>query len=113
MILLRCGCAAICLTLLILPAAFADECALEAPICAARGAVFRIETYDPAASAVRISANLLVTNRHVVADETAVRIVLADNSWPSSRAGVAIGGWVKLDTALSLDEDVAVWLSRG
>lgn len=45
-----------------------DRCQAPEPVCAARGRVFRIASFDPVASAVLIGPGLLVTNRHVVAD---------------------------------------------
>ena len=49
-------------------AAEKDRCQAPEPVCAARGRVFRIASFDPVASAVLIGPGLLVTNRHVVAD---------------------------------------------
>lgn len=54
----------------------APACTFAAPVCAARDAVYRISAYDPAASAVRIAPTLLVTNRHVVADEAKATVYL-------------------------------------
>ena len=51
---------------------------MPAPVCDARGAVFGISAFDPIGSAVRIGPDLLVTNRHIVADKTEVEIILAD-----------------------------------
>ena len=50
------------------------EAACDAPaaVCAARGAVYAISSFDPLASAVLVAPDLLVTNRHVVADRTRV-----------------------------------------
>ncbi|MCG8560417.1 MAG: trypsin-like peptidase domain-containing protein [Hyphomicrobiales bacterium] len=59
-------------------AAAAAGCKAPEPVCAARAGVFRVSAFDPHGSAVRISADLLVTNRHVVADETEVQVHLAD-----------------------------------
>lgn len=56
--------------------AIAQDCAAPGPVCAALGAVFMISSYDPAASAVRIGPDLLVTNRHVVADQAGAQVVL-------------------------------------
>ena len=53
-------------------------CAAPAPVCAARAAVFAVSSFDPLASAVRVGPEFLVTNRHVVADETRVEVRLAD-----------------------------------
>ncbi len=53
-------------------------CRAPEPVCAARQAVFVISSFDPVASAVRIAPNLLVTNRHVIADKTTVSIIMAD-----------------------------------
>ncbi len=54
-------------------------CAAPEPVCAARGAVFAIgSAFDPLASAVRIGPDLLVTNRHVMADEARAEVRLPD-----------------------------------
>lgn len=53
-------------------------CQAPAPVCAARGAVFAVSSFDPFASAVRIGPELLVTNRHVVADEPRAEVILPD-----------------------------------
>ncbi|MFQ5773651.1 MAG: trypsin-like peptidase domain-containing protein [Kiloniellaceae bacterium] len=53
-------------------------CAAPAPVCAARDAVFAVSAFDPLASAVRIGPDLLVTNRHVVADAARAVLVLRD-----------------------------------
>ena len=50
----------------------AAACDAPAAVCAARGAVYAISSFDPLASAVLVAPDLLVTNRHVVADETHV-----------------------------------------
>ncbi len=49
-------------------AAKEERCQAPEPVCAVRGRVFRIASFDPAASGVLIGSGLLVTNRHVVAD---------------------------------------------
>lgn len=49
-------------------------CSAPASVCASQKIVFHISSFDPAASAVRISKDLLVTNRHVVADKKTVKI---------------------------------------
>lgn len=81
-------------------AANADTCAQPEPVCAARGLVFRIEAYDPSASAVRIGKRTLVTNRHVVADRQTVIVHLPD--------GTTITGRV---VPTSLDRDLALILA--
>lgn len=48
------------------------------PVCAARASVFGISAFDPVGSAVRIGPDLLVTNRHIVADKSEVEIILPD-----------------------------------
>ncbi|MHA1151168.1 MAG: trypsin-like peptidase domain-containing protein [Alphaproteobacteria bacterium] len=56
-----------------------SDCAAPVPVCAARGAVFPLGSrFDPLASAVRIGPNLLVTSRHVMADETRADLRLPD-----------------------------------
>ncbi len=53
-------------------------CAAPEPVCAARAAVFAVSSFDPLASAVRVGPEFLVTNRHVVADQTRAEVRLAD-----------------------------------
>ncbi|MEP0455424.1 MAG: trypsin-like peptidase domain-containing protein, partial [Roseibium sp.] len=48
------------------------DCPYALAICRTRQAVFPVESFDPLASATRIDTDLLVTNRHVVADRTTV-----------------------------------------
>ncbi|MBD8874969.1 trypsin-like peptidase domain-containing protein [Roseibium polysiphoniae] len=48
------------------------DCPYAHVICRTRQAVFPVESFDPLASATRIDTDLLVTNRHVVADRTTV-----------------------------------------
>ena len=56
-----------------------EPCAAPAPVCAAQDSVFVISTpFDPLASATLMAPELLVTNRHVVADETRVEVTTAD-----------------------------------
>lgn len=56
------------------------KCDAPPSVCEARLAVFRIASFDPYGSAVRIGPQLLVTNRHVVADEATVNLYLKDGS---------------------------------
>ncbi len=51
------------------------DCPHPAPVCAARQAVFPVQSFDPLASAVRIGPDLLVTNRHVVADRPSATVI--------------------------------------
>ncbi|WP_289033381.1 trypsin-like peptidase domain-containing protein [uncultured Roseibium sp.] len=50
------------------------DCPYALVICRTRQAVFPVESFDPLASATRIDTDLLVTNRHVVADRTTVLV---------------------------------------
>lgn len=60
-----------------LPLRAEPECGAPDPVCAARAGVFAISSaFDPYASAVRIGPDTLVTNRHSVADEKKVELVL-------------------------------------
>ncbi len=69
------SCLALLLSLTILaPAAAQEACTAPKPVCAARAAVFAVSSFDPLASAVLLEPGLLVTNRHVVADETRVEV---------------------------------------
>lgn len=62
------------------PATAQDACRAPEPVCAARDAVFEISSFDPYASAVRISDNLLVTTRHSVADAKTVELTRKDGT---------------------------------
>ncbi len=54
-----------------------SDCTAPAPVCAAGAAVFAIgSAFDPMASAVRIGPDLLVTNRHVMADASRAEVRL-------------------------------------
>ena len=55
-------------------------CDAPAPVCAARDAVYAVSSFDPLASAVLVAPDLLVTNRHVVADETRVVVRTKDGA---------------------------------
>lgn len=56
------------------------DCPHPQPVCATRQAVFPVESFDPAASAVRIAEDLLVTNRHVVADRKTATVFTPDGA---------------------------------
>lgn len=58
----------------------AAECAGPEPVCAFKARVFRVASFDPAASAVLIEPGLLVTNRHVVADNPRAEVFRADGT---------------------------------
>ena len=91
----------------------AQDCEAAPPVCAARDAVFRVSAYGLNANAVRIAPSLLVTNRHVVADEEDLVIHLADGSQvpgqvvPTSYSGdlVLIEAELPEGPAIALDED--------
>ena len=72
------------LLLAVLPIAAAraqsDACEQPLPVCDVRAAVFAVSSFDPIGSAVRIGPTRLVTARHVVADEQAVTVFLADGT---------------------------------
>jgi len=86
--------AAATLGLLLAGSAHAETpCDAPAAVCAARGAVYAVSSFDPLASAVLVAPDLLVTNRHVVADQTRVvvrgkdGVTLAGTVVPTSFAG--------------------------
>ncbi len=69
--------AALALALSARPGAAQQACAAPQPVCAARAAVFAVSSaFDPLASAVLVAPGVLVTNRHVVADETRIEVRL-------------------------------------
>ncbi|MGI9387417.1 MAG: hypothetical protein ACR2OX_08290, partial [Methyloligellaceae bacterium] len=49
-------------------------CLAPQPVCGARASVFQIKSFNPYGSAVRIGFDLLVTSRHIVANETRVTV---------------------------------------
>ncbi len=53
-------------------------CRQPEPVCAVRDAVFLLSSFEPFASAVRLSETRLVTNRHAVADSETVRLTATD-----------------------------------
>ncbi len=57
------------------PAKARPACLAPQAVCDVRASVFQIKSFDPFGSAVRIGKGLLVTNRHVVADELTVKVV--------------------------------------
>lgn len=89
------------------------KCAAAEPVCASLGAVFRVSAYGQNANAVRIGPSLLVTNRHVVADEVDVVVHLAGGSQvpgsvvPTSYPGdlVLIEAELPDGPAIVLDDD--------
>ncbi len=66
--------------LLAAPSALAQGCEQPAPVCKTRDAIFRVAAFDPVGSAIRIGEDVLVTSRHIVADQEAVEVFLADGS---------------------------------
>lgn len=56
----------------------APGCKAPAPVCAASARVVAITSYDPVGSAVIIEPGLLVTSRHVVADNGKAEILVGD-----------------------------------
>ena len=76
----RAAVAALLLAALVRPVAAQDaaKCAAPEPVCAARAAVYVVTAFEPLGSAVRIAPDLLVTNRHIVADLATARVTTAD-----------------------------------
>lgn len=62
------------------PHAVAVSCEQPLPVCKTQDAIFRVSAFDPVGSAVRISEDLLVTSRHIVADQKTVDVFLADGT---------------------------------
>ncbi|NQV82940.1 MAG: trypsin-like peptidase domain-containing protein [Rhodospirillales bacterium] len=59
-----------------LPASAKAPCHAPEAVCASTSRVFRIASFDPLASAVLIESGLLVTNRHVIAENREAVIIL-------------------------------------
>lgn len=58
----------------------AQECIAPAPVCAAKASVVKIASFEPIGSAVIINDGVLVTNRHMVADNQHVELMLPDGA---------------------------------
>lgn len=58
----------------------APGCTAPAAVCEISSRVYAIASFDPVGSAVLIAPGLLVTNRHVVADNERAEVFLADGS---------------------------------
>ena len=58
----------------------APGCKAPTVVCQASARVFAISSYDPVGSAVLIEPGLLVTNRHVVADNPRAQVFMSDGS---------------------------------
>ncbi len=58
----------------------APGCKAPTAVCQASARVFAISSYDPVGSAVLIEPGLLITNRHVVADNSRAQVFMSDGS---------------------------------
>lgn len=58
----------------------APGCKAPTAVCKASARVFPISSFDPVGSAVLIEPGLLVTNRHVVADNPRAQVFMSDGS---------------------------------
>ena len=56
----------------------AQSCDAPAPVCAAAANVVMISSFEPVGSAVIVADGLLVTNRHMVADNASAKVKLGD-----------------------------------
>lgn len=56
----------------------AQSCDAPAPVCAAAANVVMISSFEPVGSAVIVADGLLVTNRHMVADNAVAKVVLGN-----------------------------------
>ncbi|RIA56856.1 trypsin-like peptidase domain-containing protein [Dichotomicrobium thermohalophilum] len=86
----------------------ASECPHPEPVCAVRAAVFRIKSFDPEASAVRIAPDLLVTNRHVVGDRADVTVFTSGGELKGRVVPSAYRGDLALVQVKGLPRDAAV-----
>ena len=72
--------AALALAGLVWEAKAQTPCAAPEAVCAAMGRVFPIASFDPMGSSVLIEPGLLVTNRHLIADNRRAEVFLKDGS---------------------------------
>ncbi|WP_153769690.1 trypsin-like peptidase domain-containing protein [Labrenzia sp. CE80] len=91
------------------------DCPYALVICRTRQAVFPVESFDPLASATRIDTDLLVTNRHVVADRTMVVVFtpsgplkgeVIPSSYPGDLALIRVDGLPDDGAVLSPGKDI-------
>lgn len=93
------------------------DCPYPEPVCRARQAVFPVESFDLLASSVRIGADLLVTNRHVVADRRSAVVftpigpvlgTVVPSAYRGDLALIRVAGLPQDGTILSADDAGAV-----
>jgi hypothetical protein len=63
----------------------AQSCTAPAPVCRAAANVVMISSFEPIGSAVIIGKDLLVTNRHMVADNASAEVTRADGTKITAR----------------------------
>ncbi len=68
------------LALALTAAAHAQACNAPEPVCKAASNVVMISSFEPIGSAVLVSDGILITNRHMVADNPNVEVTLADGA---------------------------------
>ncbi len=73
--------------------AASGTCRAPQPVCAMAKRVVMISAFDPLASAVLIDQGLLVTNRHVIADQTTAEVRMASGT--TLKAQVIPSGFVR------------------
>ncbi|MTI42844.1 S1-C subfamily serine protease [Roseibium hamelinense] len=88
-------------------------CPYTPRLCAMRQAVFPVAAYDPLASATRIGPDLLVTNRHVVADESTARVFTPEGPVEAVVIPSSYGGDLALLRAGGLPEGGAFFDLKG
>ena len=67
-------------TVLNVDTAQGQSCTAPSAVCAAVGSVVKLSSYEPIGSAVVIGPERVITNRHMLADNTAAEVILPDGS---------------------------------
>ena len=81
------------------------DCPYPDAVCVTRQAVFPIESFDPIASAVRISTDLVVTNRHVIGDRKIANIMTPGGPLKAEVVASSFGGDLTLLRVNGLPKD--------
>ena len=84
------------------------DCPYPEAVCAARQAVFPIESFDPIASAVRIASDLVVTNRHVIGDRKTANIMTPSGPLKADVVASSFRGDLALLKVSGLPEDGSI-----
>jgi len=90
-----------------------NDCPHLAAVCKTRQAVFPVSAFDPIGSSVRIGEELLVTNRHITADQTNVTVYTPTGELTGEVLPSAYEGDLALIRVKGLPKDGMILKVRG